>query len=909
MTSLVIVESPAKAKTISKFLGSKYIVEASYGHVRDLPGKGDSIPEAIKGKPWGRMAVDIDGGTDCSYEPHYVVPVSSKKHVEKLRKALRECDELLLATDEDREGESISWHLLELLKPKVPVRRIVFHEITPEAIKEALENPRQVDTNLVQAQESRRIIDRLYGYSLSPVLWRKVGGGLSAGRVQSVAVRLVVEREEERRAFRSGYWWDLEAELAAESGAFKATLVSLAGQRLATGKDFDPATGKVTSKKVALLDKATAEALAVETKQRLPWKVVRVEEKPGKQRPASPFTTSTLQQEANRKLGLSAKAAMRAAQNLYEGVDLGKGERVGLITYMRTDSVTLSQRALGEAQDQIRRMYGADYARGPRQYSTKSRNAQEAHEAIRPTSLSRLPQDVAGFLSRDEARLYELVWKRTVASQMPDADVLRTTVEIAARDASGREALFQATGKAIVFPGYLRAYVEGSDDPAAELGDKETILPKLREGQEIGAATPCRLVGVQALGHETQPPARYTEASLVKKLEEEGIGRPSTYASTIATMQERGYVRSVSKALVPTFLAMAVTNLLRVHFPEHVDVKFTARLEEELDEISQGKRVWRDLVSQFFRGDEPKGGEQLGLEQLIAREMERMGLPDYKLGRDPKSGKEVVARIGRYGPYVLLEGVEDGPRATIPEDVAPADFKVEHALELMKARAEGPASLGTDPKSGLPVFVANGRFGPYVQLGEAGENGERPRRASLPKGMEESDITLELALRLLSLPRVLGKHPDDGADVLANIGRFGPYVQHNKEFRSLDADDDPYTMELPRALELLAQPKGGRQRGGASSRTVLKELGEAANGKALQVLDGRYGPYVTDGDTHASLPKGFDPASVTREQALAMIAGKAKSAPAKKGARKAVKKAAKKAPKKAVKKSAKGGEE
>lgn len=893
MPKLVIVESPAKAKTISRFLGRDYIVEASYGHIRDLPQKAGEIPESVKKESWARMGVNLDAG----FEPVYVVPEDKKKQVAKLKKALKDADELLLATDEDREGESISWHLLEVLKPKVPVRRIVFHEITPEAIAAALAKPRDVDTNLVQAQESRRIVDRLYGYSLSPVLWKKVQTGLSAGRVQSVAVRLVVEREEERRAFVRSAYWDLEARVASPQGEFKAVLASIDGQRIATGKDFDGTTGKLKSSKVLLLGGPEAKSLADQVFGNAPWRVASVEKKPGVQRPAPPFTTSTLQQEANRKLGFSATRTMRAAQNLYEGVDLGGGERVGLITYMRTDSFTLSERALAEAQSEIKALYGPEYARGPRHYKTKSRNAQEAHEAIRPTKLARRPQEVERWLGRDEMRVYELVWKRTVASQMPDAEVLRTTLEIAAKDDAGREARFAASGKEIRFPGYLRAYVEGSDDPAAEIGDRETVLPELSEGDPIAAPqsnAPLRLAGVEAVAHETQPPARYTEASLVKKLEEEGVGRPSTYASIISTIQARGYVFNQGKALVPTFTAMAVTNLLREHFGAFVDLRFTARMEEELDEVALGQRQWKEQVSEFYRGGGVAGAED-GLEQMIAREIERIGLPDTVVGVDADSGRPVAIRIGRYGPYALLVGEEDGARATVPAEAAPADFTVEDAMKLIRAKAEGPRVVGHHPDSGQPIYAALGRFGPYVQLGEAEEKGPKPRRASLPKGVSEDEVDLATAVKLLSLPRVLGAHPDDGAEVLANIGRFGPYVQHNREFRSLKDGDDPYTVGLDRALELLAQPKGSRR---TASKSVLKELGEAANGGALQVLDGRYGPYVSDGKTHATLPKGADPAGVTREQGLELIAAKG-------GARKSAKKAAKKAAKKGARKSAK----
>jgi DNA topoisomerase-1 len=908
--ALVIVESPAKAKTISRFLGDGYRVEASYGHIRDLPESADEVPESVKGKPWAKLGVNIED----DFQPVYVVSASKKKYVAALKKAMSGASQLLLATDEDREGESISWHLLEELKPKIPVSRIVFHEITPEAIEEALANPRDVDEKLVNAQESRRILDRLFGYSLSPVLWKKVQGGLSAGRVQSVAVRLIVEREEERRAFKSSVYWDLEATLAAPMGEFKATLVRLGDARIATGKDFDSATGLLKKSSSARhLEEKDAKELAQATEGAVPWRVTKAEEKPATQRPYPPFTTSTLQQEANRKLGFSADRTMRAAQHLYEGVDLGGGERVGLITYMRTDSVTLSQRALREAEAQIKAIYGADYTNGPRPYTTKSRNAQEAHEAIRPTRMDRLPQDMAAYLGADERKIYELVWKRTIASQMVDARLLRSSIEITSEPKGSEPATFLATGKKILFPGFLRAYVEGSDDPAAEIGDQETILPDLKEGDQIPAAGGAKsdkpsLRSVLPLRHETTPPARYTEASLVKRLEEEGVGRPSTYASIISTIQRRGYVFQPerSKNLVPTFTAMAVTNLLRKHFGDYVDLRFTARMEDELDEIARGERSWKDHVKVFYRGEQAaakasgngRSGHAMGLENLIAHEQSKIDFPAVELGQDPETGQPVVVRVGRFGPFVVRGEGGEGNTANVPENMAPADFSVEQALALIKSKAEGPRHLGVDPKTNLPVYAARGRFGPYVQLGDNPEGkAPKPKRSSLPKGMSEEEATLELALKLLSLPRELGKHPESGEPILANIGRFGPYVQHGSDFRSLGDDDDPYTVELPRALELLSQPKGARRAAKGAAKKVLKELGAAPDGRTIQVLDGRYGPYVTDGSTHASLPKAMNPDSITLESALDMIAAKEKNPSKKKAAKKATKKAAKKAAK------------
>ncbi|MBX3728551.1 MAG: type I DNA topoisomerase [Candidatus Sumerlaeia bacterium] len=883
MSKLVIVESPAKAKTIGRFLGKDYKVVASYGHVRDLPEKADEIPDAIKDRPWARFGVDLEG----DFQPYYVVPHSKQKFVAQLRKAVREAEAVLLATDEDREGESISWHLTQVLQPKVPVRRIVFHEITPEAIRAALDNPRDVDPHLVEAQESRRILDRLFGYSLSPVLWRKVQSGLSAGRVQSVAVRLIVEREEERRAFVASAWWDLEATFSSEVGEFTAGLVRVGERRVCSGKDFDPTTGKLKARQVLMLDADGARNLAAEALARLPWTVSRVEGKPGIQKPAPPFTTSTLQQEANRKLGFSAQRTMRTAQGLYEGVDLGDGERIGLITYMRTDSVTLSERALAQAQQQIRQLYGADYARGPRQYRTKSRNAQEAHEAIRPTDLGRLPQEVAPFLSADEQKIYELVWKRTLASQMPDAEVLRTVVEVSAATSDG-PAVFSASGKKILFPGYLRAYVEGSDDPAADIGDQETVLPDLREGERLGRDGQRRLKELTPKERSTQPPARYTEASLVKKLEEEGIGRPSTYASIIDTIMARGYVVQPpkSKNLVPTFTAMAVIDLMRKHFGHYIDLGFTARMEEELDEIADRKLAGRRHLHTFYRGDPASPDEQtaLGLAGLIEREQGRIEFPVVKIGTDPSSGADVVVRIGRYGPFVALSDGTNGSAASVPENVAPADFTVEQALALIRQKGEGPRVVGRHPETDEAIYAALGRFGAYVQLGETPKDKKapKPRRASLPRGMSEEEVDLATALRLLSLPRELGTHPESGESVLANIGRFGPYVQAGKDFRSLKKDDDVYTVGFERALELLAEPKGARGARGTTSRSVLKDLGEV-DGKKIQVLDGRYGPYVTDGAVNATLPKDVAPGDVTAEQARALLAARAAAPAAKKG--------------------------
>jgi DNA topoisomerase-1 len=874
---LVIVESPAKARTLARFLGKDYRIEASYGHIRDLPESAAEVPKEIKGKPWGRLGVDTEG----EFKPYYVVPADKKKYVAALKAALKDASEVILATDPDREGESISWHLKETLKPRVKVRRIVFHEITEDAIREALGAAHEVDENLVRAQESRRILDRLYGYTLSPVLWRKVQTGLSAGRVQSVAVRLIVEREEERMAFRSATYWDIEARIRGGEGEFTATLVRVSGDRVATGKDFDArgalaATGRVVHLKTGEETNALREGLM----RGLPWTVTAVEEKPFTQRPAPPFTTSTLQQEANRKFGFSAERTMQAAQRLFQGIDIGGGDLEGLISYHRTDSTTLSDKALGDAGRAVTDMYGPTFYKGPRQYQTKVRNAQEAHEAVRPTEFRRTPQSLESILDGDDLKIYDLIWKRAIASQMAEARMLRTTVEITGKTAAGQEGVFTAAGKAIEFPGYLRAYVEGSDDPAAELDEQETLLPKLAVGDRVHA--PDNLdadlvaVSVESKPHETSPPPRFTEASLVKRLEEEGIGRPSTYAPTVATIQRRGYVSRQGKALVPSFTAFAVTRLLREHFGDYVDIGFTAEMEETLDRISNGEKEWLDFIREFYRGD----GKHHGLENLVEEKEAEIDYPVVDLGEDPASGLPVRVRIGRYGPFLQLgDSSDEGPRASLPDDLAPADVTLEKAVALLMAKAEGPRSLGTDPASGLPVYVMHGRFGHYVQLGETPprESKVKPRRASLGRDFREDTITLADALRLLSLPRELGRG-DDGEPIVANVGRFGPYVKHGSEFRSLEESDDVYTVTLARARALLAQPKKSMRRQRQAPKE-LKALGpHPDSGEPVRILDGRYGPYVTDGTTNASLPKGTSPDAVTMAQARELLAARAGAA-------------------------------
>jgi DNA topoisomerase-1 len=882
-TPLLIVESPTKARTLARFLGKRCRVEASVGHVRDLPNNAAEVPEAIKGRKWGSLAVDVEN----DFQPYYVVTADRRGIIRDLKAALKGASELLLATDPDREGESISWHLLELLKPKVPARRIVFHEVTEEAVLEAIRNARDIDRNLVDAQESRRILDRLFGYKVSPVLWKRIAPKLSAGRVQSVAVRLVVEREEERRVFRKAAFWDLEATVRGGDREFTATLVRIDGKRVAVGKDFDAATGMPGNGGVTVLDGARSAALAETLRGNLPWEVTGVEEKPVTQRPAPPFTTSTLQQEANRKLGFSADRTMSAAQRLFE---------VGAMTYHRTDSTTISEKALQELERTIRGMYGDGYFGGPRRYKTKVKNAQEAHEAIRPTDFSLTPDRAGDEFRPEEARLYELVWKRTVASQMTDARLLRTTVEITAAGESGAPCVFSASGKVIRFPGYLRAYVEGSDDPASDLGDKETLLPVCRTGDRVSLPGGDAVLSLKELSpkpHETTPPARYTDASLVKRLEEDGIGRPSTYASIIKTILDRGYAWRQGKALVPTFTALVVTGFLKEHFRTLVELDFTGRIEEKLDLISTGAMERLAFLREFFLGD---GREWPGLETLVERDSWGE-YPSYPLGEDPGTGQRVFIKIGRYGPYVLRGDGGEGNTAPLSAGVPPADFGLDEALALLAAKGAGPRIVGADPKTGLTVYAMTGRFGPYVQLGEApekGKKGPKPRRASLPAGETTDGVTLETALRLLSLPREIGLHPDDGAPVESNFGRFGPYVKHGDDFRSLESEEQVFAITLEEAVELLRQPKRGRKRPfGAAKAAPLKELGADPSGAAIRLFDGRYGPYVTDGETNATVPRGVALESITLESALGMLAEKAAKGPAKRPTKKPVKRSAK----------------
>jgi len=822
------------------------------GHVRDLPNNASEIPAAHKGEKWANLGVN----TAKDFEPLYVVPKDKKKVVKELKDALKGADQLLLATDEDREGESISWHLAQLLDPKVPVKRMVFHEITKEAISRALDHPRELDMELVHAQETRRILDRLVGYSLSPLLWKKVAWGLSAGRVQSVSVRLLVERERARRAFRSGTYWDLKASLAQGQAPFDAKLTHLGGDRIANGSDFDESTGAIKAgSKVKLLAEAEARALQ-QAAMAGRWQVAAVEEKPTVRKPVAPFTTSTLQQEANRKLRLSARDTMRTAQALYER---------GFITYMRTDSVNLSEQAIKAARSCVGERYGQDYlSPAPRQFTTKSRNAQEAHEAIRPAGeVFRTPAET-GLEGRDLA-LYELIWKRTVASQMADARLTMLAIDLEVAGST-----FRATGKRIDFPGFFRAYVEGSDDPDAALEGQEVLLPALK----VGDVPDCR--SVEALSHQTQPPARYSEAALVKMLEKEGIGRPSTYASIIGTIIDRGYATLQANALIPSFTAFAVTALLEEHFPDLVDTGFTARMENTLDEISTGKVRWLPYLEDFYKGEE-------GLEALVQR---REGDIDPGHSRTVVlEGLPCVVRIGRFGAYlesrrVGSDGEEELLKATLPQEITPADLDADKAELILRQKSEGPESIGEDPETGEQVYLLFGQYGPYLQLGQASEETPKPKRASLPKGVKPEEMKLEDALGLLRLPRHLGEHPD-GGKVQAGLGRFGPYVVHDKgkgekDYRSIKAEDDVLLIGLGRAIELLAQPKRGR-----GGRTALKDLGtpEGAN-EAIQLFDGPYGLYVKQGKVNASLPEGTTADTLTLEQSVELLAAKAASSPA-----------------------------
>ena len=860
---LVIVESPTKSKKIAGYLPKGYTVDSCVGHIRDLPSSKADIPAEIKGKPWADFGVDVEHG----FAPYYVTIPGKQKVISGLKAKLKGADELFLATDEDREGESISWHLVEALKPKVPVRRMVFNEITKDAILKALKSPREVDMDLVQAQETRRILDRLYGYALSPLLWKKVGGGLSAGRVQSPAIRLVVLRERERRSFVAAGYWGLVAHLTAPAlsahAAFDAKLVSVSGKRVATGKDFDRDTGKLAAgKDVVILEEAAAKDLKSRL-EKAPWLVADVTEQQRTSSPEAPFVTSTLQQEANNRLNLSARQAMQTAQRLFEN---------GFITYMRTDSTALSDEAIAGAQDAIRSQFGADYlAPAVRNYEGKQqKGAQEAHEAIRPAGRDFIHPDKAG-LSGPDLALYRLIWMRTLACQMANERYTSTTVTL-----TSLEAVFTASGKRVDFAGYRAAY--GVSDARTDGEGEGGALPAMKKGDKPACT------GVEAEGHQTKPPARYTEATLVKALVDERIGRPSTYAAILQTIQDRGYVVPKGKALVPSFTAFAVVGLLEKHFPKLIDLQFTADMEEKLDLIAAGDLQWVPFLTEFFLGKE-------GLQAQIASRMKTI---------DPGEGRQVdlgpglpcKVMIGRYGAYLEVERSGERLSASIPESITPDELDAATVERLLQQKAEGPKSIGKDPESGLPVYVLDGRFGPYYQLGDAEEDAgkkggaPKPKRASLPKGKTPAQGDLDEALFLLSLPKELGPHPEGGR-VLVGLGRFGPYVLHEngaaKEYRSIKPDQLT-TVGLAEAMDLLSKPKQGR--GGRGQATVLRELGpHPDDGKPVHILDGRYGPYIKHGDTNANVPRGTAVEAMTMEAAVAAIAERAARGPPAKKAR------------------------
>ena len=862
--ALVIVESPAKAKTIAGYLGSGYTVESSIGHIRDLPSNASEVPAAYRGESWSRLGIDVDN----DFKPLYVVPSGKRAQIRKLKQLLKEADELYLATDEDREGEAIAWHLLEVLSPKpaINVKRMVFHEITPSAIEAAIESPRDLDRRLVDAQEARRLLDRLYGYEVSPVLWKKVLPRLSAGRVQSVATRIVVERERERMAFTVADYWSLSAvfrvlgdQESGDSSAFGATLAAVDGAKVATGKDF-ASTGQLRSPEVVHLSEETARGLARGLAD-AEVAVRSVEVKPYRRRPAAPFMTSTFQQEAGRKLRLSAAMAMRTAQSLYEK---------GYITYMRTDSTTLSDTALEAARAVVLERYGASFLPDkPRHYTKKVKNAQEAHEAIRPSGDQfRSPEEVGAEVPQLEARVYELIWQRTVASQMTDTTGETVHVDLGGLTDDGRDATFSASGTVITHEGFRRMYTEGADDEA-DSEEAERRMPALAVGDplDIDEITPS--------SHSTQPPARYTEASLVRKLEELGVGRPSTYAAIMNTIVDRGYVCKKGSALVPSFTAFSVVNLLEQHFPNLVDYAFTARMEDDLDGIASGDREAIPWLSRFYFGpatDEPDdesahGVAKYGLRTAVS---DRLGDIDARAVNSipigvHDNGESVMVRVGRYGPYVQC----GQDRASVPDDLPPDELTLDRALSFITAPS-GDRTLGDHPGTGLPVVVRRGRFGPYVQVGDDGGNGgEKPKRASLLADMQPETITLDDALKVLSLPRVVGTDPADDTEVVVQNGRYGPYVSKGKENRSLESEDQLFTITLEQCLELLAQP---RRRRGQTAKPPLRDLGpDPATDKPMVVKDGRYGPYVTDGEVNASLGKGDSVESLTVERAAELL--------------------------------------
>jgi DNA topoisomerase-1 len=856
---LVIVESPTKAKTIRKFLGRDYIVESCMGHVRDLPQTSKDIPEKLKKEKWAQLGVNVEEG----FQPIYLVPKNKTKIVTLLKEKLAEADVLILATDEDREGESISWHLVSLLKPKVPVKRMVFHEITKEAIEQALTEFRDIDMNLVRAQEARRILDRLVGYTISPVLWKKVAYGLSAGRVQSVAVRLVAEREHERLKFKKADYWDVSGQSEKEKIPFNTRLVSYKSKKIATGKDFDAQTGQLfTDKKdILALNEDDAKKI-VASIQGQDFTVSEVEEKPVSRKPAPPFITSTLQQEANRKLGWGSRETMQVAQKLYEN---------GLITYMRTDSTNLSEQAVAAARGEIKKLYGKEYLpEQPRSYAGKKvKGAQEAHEAIRPAGTTFIhPDEMKGTTA--EVKLYELIWKRTMASQMVNSE----HKQVSARFTVG-DALFAASGMTVEFPGFLKAYVEGSDDPEASLEEKDIKLPKLAKGEKV------KVLKLTSEPHETKPPARFTEASLVQTLEKMGIGRPSTYASIMGTIQDRGYVRKAGNALIPTFTALVVTQLLSAYFTEYVDYEFTSGMENTLDDIASGEMEQLKYLTQVYSGEKGLKHKAETREKTIDPETSReIALPGLS---------QFAFRVGRYGAYVCRKDPKTGVDqcASIPDAQSPGDMTADAANQIIDQKLNGADSIGKDPATGLPVYVLSGRYGPYVQLGESEGEDAKPKRMAIPAGMSPDKLTFDQALWLLSMPRTLGQHPTLNKDIKMGIGRFGPYVVCDGDFRSIPKTENLFEMDFKKAFELMSQPKKGRGRA-----APIKELGEHPSLKEMiQILSGKYGPYIKCGKVNASIPQDKKPEDINLAEALAYIETKMAMSPPEKASKASTKKA------------------
>jgi DNA topoisomerase-1 len=876
---LVIVESPAKAKTISRFLGPEYVVEASVGHIRDLPLNKKGLPKELQKKWWADYAVDVDNG----FEPFYEVPPEKQKYVDRLKKALKESDELVLATDEDREGESISWHLLQILKPKkgFPVKRIAFHEITKEAIQEALAKPRDIDEELVEAQEARRILDRLYGYTLSPVLWTKVAKDLSAGRVQSPAVKLIVDREKKRRDFVSSVYWDLKADVSAQGQTFTITLKEVDGKRIATGKDFDEQTGELSNAKAVLLDEQTAAELANLIRNHQPWSVSLVETNPGKESQPAPFRTTTLQQEANRKFGYSADRTMRIAQDLYEGVDIG-GERVGLITYMRTDSLNLADSAIQQAREVIKDRFGDEHVPAKAQrYSSKVANAQEAHEAIRPTDFKRSPESIRRHLealSDGHYKLYDLIYRRTLACQMRPAEVLRTQVEIEVEPAD-RSLTFAVSGKRITFPGFLLAYVEDVDDPEAEIEGKERLLPPLKVGETV------QLKKLLEDRHETRPPARFTDASLIKELERLGIGRPSTYASIISVIVDRGYIRKKGRELIPTFTAFLTVELLDTNFHEFMDLEFTAKMDETLDQIANGKEDADRYLKRFFIG----GDGAIGLKEAVETRKREIPFPNIVLGHDQESGKTVLVRLGRDGePFIQLGDADDKKYANVPDDATPDEITLDKALELLNGKRQEAESIGIHPESGRRLLLKK-RGNYYLEVERTPEEIEakvKPTWVSLPQNVDPQTLTQEDLDALCRLPRSIGVFPDTGEEITFRLGKFGPYLQAGKEIRNIDDWRLGLSMDAAQATEIIRLPKGQAARASRAAAGPIQEFGELEGAAGpVRVLAGRFGPYVTDGTTNATLPKGMDPSAISAEQAIELIKAKAAAGPSPKRGR------------------------